>query len=238
MSAHLINSMICLLISSSCLFSPLSPTGLRRVRGLFNATAWKDTGPPVQRWPTVTLVDECQAIPVKGRLGGGDAQMSGWDWSPGNSSLLWMHLSSEDPQYQQTSLSQSCDQHLGMRCHHSISVPDDELGVFLLCQLSNRLPSFRWHKIDAKEQHMRFAINLLSLWSIYHMRSRISALPPPENYFYHEITHRHTHTCTYPVCGHAAPAAHAPPPSFSQLKIRPDGKESRWREQKSIIYSI
>lgn len=166
------------------------------------------------------------------------AQMSGCDWSPGNSSLVWMHLSSENPQDQQTSLSQSCDRHLGMRCHHSISAPDDELGVFLLCQLSNGLGSFRWHKIDAKEQHMHFAINL-SLWSIYHMRSRISALPPPENYFYHEITHTHTH----PVCGHAAPphrrdpATH-PPPSLPRQKIGPDGKESRRREKKSIIYSI
>lgn len=82
---------------------------------------------------------------------------------------------------QETSVRQSRDQHLGKRCHHSISKSDDEQGVFLLCQLSNRLASFHWHKIDARKQHMHLDINLHELWSIYRTRSWISALPPFEN---------------------------------------------------------
>ena len=59
---------------------------------------------------------------------------------------------SEKPQDDKTSVNRSRDQPLGKRCHRSISKSDDEQRVFLLCQLSNRLASFHWHKIDAKKK--------------------------------------------------------------------------------------
>lgn len=78
---------------------------------------------------------------------------------------------------------ESCDGHLGMRCHHSISKSDDEQGVFLSAssvdyQTSSPCPFCDARSIPKPQVH--FAITLLSFKSICHMRglNLIPALAP------------------------------------------------------------
>lgn len=128
--------------------------------------------PPVKTWPVVAAVDQCHQILVKGR-----------QWQTHRcAAVTGLQVSvdlfeREKPQDEKTPVSQSRDQHLVKQCHHSISKSDDEQGVFLLCQLSSRLTSFHWHKIDTKKTAHAFqhkpARTLMSFcitpfWELWH----------------------------------------------------------------------
>lgn len=78
---------------------------------------------------------------------------------------------------------QSCDGHLGMWCHHSISKSDDEPGVFLSASSVDYQTGSPCLFCDARsipKQHVHFAITPLSFKSICHMKGLdlISALAP------------------------------------------------------------
>lgn len=78
---------------------------------------------------------------------------------------------------------QSCDGHLGMWCHHSISKSDDEQGHFFSASsvdYKTGSPCLLCDARSIRKQCAHFAATLLSFKSLCHMRSLdlISALAP------------------------------------------------------------
>lgn len=128
-----------------------------------------------------------------------------------------------------TSASQSCDQHLGWWCHHSISKSDDEEGVFLLCQLSNGFASFHRHEIDAKEQRAHSAINLLSCWSIYHKELNFCITSSWELFLWWEPPQ--------PICvQYVLRRCDPPPPSLTENRAWWKGERAKRAKINNLFY--